>query len=70
MGAEAFMKKSRITSSASLEDPKLKLGINYVPTDSYSFSEEDMTSKEIGISQMIPLGGKLDLWKKKEVKQA
>lgn len=63
MGAEALMRKSRITSSASLEDPKLKLGINNVPTDSYSLSEEDMTSKEIGVSQMIPLGGKLGLRK-------
>lgn len=61
MTAEALMKKSRISYRGSLADPRLKLGINNVPTDSWSLSEEDMTSKEIGISQMIPLGGKLGL---------
>lgn len=65
MVSETLMMKSRILSVSSLEDPRVKLGINNVPTDSFSLSEEEMTSKEIGISQMIPLGGKLGI--KKEI---
>ncbi len=54
--AEAQMMKKRIPQSIALEDPKLKLGINNLSVKSPSFTKEDMTSKEIGISQMIPLG--------------
>ena len=56
MEAEAQMMKKRIPQSTALEDPKLKLGINNLSVTSPSFTKEDMTSKEIGISQMIPLG--------------
>ncbi len=56
MEAEAQMMKKRIPRSTALEDPKLKLGINNLSVTSPSFTKEDMTSKEIGISQMIPLG--------------
>jgi hypothetical protein len=56
MEAEAQMMKKRIPQSTALEDPKLKLGINNLPVKSPSFTKEDMTSKEIGVSQMIPLG--------------
>jgi outer membrane protein, heavy metal efflux system len=51
--------KSRIPQATALDDPKLKLALNNLPTDNFSFKDEDMTSKEIGISQMIPLWGKL-----------
>lgn len=56
MDAEAQMMKKRIPQSTALEDPKLKLGINNLPVKNPSFTKEDMTSKEIGVSQMIPLG--------------
>lgn len=56
---ETEMAKKMIPVSSSLEDPKLKIGINSLPVNTWSFKDEDMTSKEIGISQMIPLGGKL-----------
>jgi outer membrane protein, heavy metal efflux system len=56
MEAEAQMVKYRIPQSDALEDPKIKLGLNNVPAKSFSFTKEDMTSKEIGLSQMIPLG--------------
>lgn len=61
MELETEMMRRRIPVSSALEDPKLKIGINSVPLDSWSFKEEDMTTKEIGISQMIPLGGKLGI---------
>lgn len=56
MESEAEMMKRRILWSDALDDPKLKLGVNNLPVNSFSFNKEDMTSKEIGISQMIPLG--------------
>lgn len=61
MEKEVSMMKQRISVKGSLDDPKLKLGINSLPVDTWSFKDEGMTAKEIGISQMIPLGGKLGL---------
>lgn len=58
MKFDAEMVKKRIESADALDDPKLKLGLNNVPTNGFSLRNEDMTTKEIGISQMIPLGGK------------
>lgn len=55
MERETLMMKSRIDWSTALDDPKLKFGINNLPVGSYSFTEEGMTSKEIGITQMIPV---------------
>ncbi len=54
MEKETLMMKSRINWSGTLDDPRLKFGVNNLPVGSYSFTKEDMTSKEIGISQMIP----------------
>jgi len=61
MEGEALMLKTQISTSSALEDPKLKLGVNNVPVMNPGFKMDSMTSKEIGISQMIPLGGKLGL---------
>ncbi|MCX7991434.1 MAG: TolC family protein [Proteobacteria bacterium] len=58
MESEVEMLKKRIAVSSSLEDPKVKIGLNNIPVNDFSLRKEDMTSKEIGISQMIPLGGK------------
>lgn len=55
MERETLMMRSRIDWSTALDDPKLKFGVNNLPVGSYSFTEEDMTSKEIGITQMIPI---------------
>ncbi|QKX16728.1 TolC family protein [Microbulbifer sp. YPW1] len=38
------------------EDPKLKLGIANLPTDSFAFDDQPMTQKVIGISQKLPRG--------------
>lgn len=61
MMLEVEMAKKRIPISSSLDDPKLKIAINSLPVDTWSFKDEDMTTKEIGISQMVPLGGKLSI---------
>jgi outer membrane protein, heavy metal efflux system len=56
MESDVQMMKKRIPQSNALDDPQIKLGVNNLPANSFSFTKEDMTSKEIGISQMIPVG--------------
>lgn len=57
--AEIEMLRKRAEGSGTLEDPRLKIGINNLPAAHPSFRRSDMTSKELGVSQMLPLGGKL-----------
>jgi outer membrane protein, heavy metal efflux system len=59
MEQEVEMMRYRVPQSGALDDPRLKIGLNNIPSDRFSFKDEDMTTKEIGISQMIPLWGKL-----------
>lgn len=51
------MKENAAIKAGALDDPKLRMGISNVPTRSWSFREEDMTGKEIGLSQMFPWPG-------------
>jgi outer membrane protein TolC len=51
------MKENAAIKAGALDDPKLRLGVNSVPVRSLDFREEDMTTKEIGISQMFPWPG-------------
>lgn len=53
--------KKEIPFAGSLDDPMLGLAILNLPTDSFSFSQEPMTQKQISIGQKIPWFGKLDL---------
>ncbi len=49
--------KEKIPQASALPDPMLGLGIISLPTN-FSFREEDMTMKEVSISQMFPFYGK------------
>ena len=51
------MKESAAIKAGALADPKLWMGIVNLPTQSWDFREEDMTGKEIGLSQMFPWPG-------------
>lgn len=55
------MKENAAIRAGALDDPKAWIGITNVPVDSWSFREEDMTGKEIGLSQMFPYPGKRKL---------
>jgi outer membrane protein TolC len=55
------MKENAAIRAGALDDPKGWIGITNVPVKSWSFREEDMTGKEVGLSQMIPYPGKLRL---------
>ncbi len=54
-------KENAAVVAGALDDPKLRFGISNVPVRSWSFREEDMTGKEIGLSQMFPYPGKRKL---------
>lgn len=54
------MKRNEAIRAGALADPKAWFGLVNVPTNTWSLSEEDMTGKEVGISQMLPYPGKRD----------
>jgi cobalt-zinc-cadmium efflux system outer membrane protein len=53
--------KEEISFAGALDDPRLGLAILNLPADSFSFSQEPMTQKQISIAQKFPWFGKLDL---------
>jgi outer membrane protein, heavy metal efflux system len=53
--------KERPPQAGSLDDPMLGLGIINLPTNTFSFRTEDMTMKEISVSQRVPYPGKRPL---------
>lgn len=46
--------KTKIDQGTSLPDPVLTFGLMNMPTNSFSFTQEPMTGKMIGLSQAIP----------------
>lgn len=50
---------TRVSANSNLPDPTLTLGLMNLPANSFSFNEEPMTGKLIGLSQAIPFPGKL-----------
>ena len=51
--------ESRIDVNSNLPDPMLTLGLMNLPTNSFSFTQEPMTGKIVGLSQAFPFPGKL-----------
>ena len=58
MRAAVEAAEARVPMHSSLMEPRLLLGVQNVPT-SFSFREDPMTAKVIGIEQMLPYPGKL-----------
>jgi len=58
MRQKVTMKRNEAIRAGALDDPKGWVAITNVPVRTGSFREEDMTGKEIGISQMLPYPGK------------
>ncbi len=54
-------KENAAVRAGALDDPKAWVAISNLPVDSWSFRKEDMTGKEIGVSQMFPFPGKRKL---------
>ena len=60
--------KEKVPQAFALEDPMLGFGIINLPTN-FSFRDEDMTMKEISISQKIPFPGKRPLMREMAEKE-
>ncbi len=54
LNAKQGAANSRIDQGTNLPDPILTLGLMNMPTNSFSFTQEPMTNKVIGLSQAIP----------------
>ncbi len=50
---------NRIEQNSNLPDPTLTLGLANLPVNTFSFTQEPMTGKIVGLSQGIPFPGKL-----------
>ena len=59
----------RVPQASALEDPMLGFGIINLPTN-FSFREEDMTMKELFVSQKLPFPGKRPLMREMAEKEA
>ena len=57
--SNAFREQS--VAEDTLPDPKIKLGVMNVPTDTYALNQEPMTQVQIGIRQMFPRGNSLEI---------
>ena len=53
--------KAQSIAEDTLPDPKIKLGVMNVPTDTYEFNQEPMTQVQLGIQQMFPRGDTLEI---------
>ena len=51
--------ESNVNVNSNLPDPMLTLGLMNLPTNTFSFTQEPMTGKIVGLSQAIPFPGKL-----------
>lgn len=51
--------ENRIETNSNLPDPMLTLGLANLPVNSFSFTQEPMTGKIVGLSQAFPFPGKL-----------
>jgi outer membrane protein TolC len=61
--------KEKIPQAGALEDPMLGFGVVNLPNN-FEFDEEDMTAKEISISQKFPFPGKRGLSEEAAAKEA
>jgi len=61
--------REKIPQAFALEDPMLGLGVASLPTN-FSFRDEDMTAKEISVSQKFPFPGKRPLMREMAEKEA
>lgn len=66
--AEAYREAS--VAANALPDPQLKLGLMNVPVDTFDFAQENMTQKQIGISQMFPAGDTLEFKSRQQLSMA
>lgn len=59
MQSEAQAMREEAVAEGQLPDPSLTVGAEAVPTDSWSFTQEEMTQLRVGVSQAFPPGDTL-----------
>ncbi|PQJ70408.1 copper transporter [Vibrio jasicida] len=68
--AQSVAMRETGVASATLMDPKLKVGFGGLPVDSFKFDEDPMTNISVGLMQQFERGSTLDLQQKKANQQA
>lgn len=68
--AKSAAAESKANINTNLPDPMLTLGLANMPTNTFSFTQEPMTGKIVGLSQAIPFPGKLSAATDAEEKDA
>ncbi len=61
---------ARSIADGQLKDPKLQVGLNNMPTDTFEFNQENMTQFKVGIVQQFPAGDSLNIRQQKTEKQS
>lgn len=59
LNSKVNVASSKIEQSTNLPDPMLTLGLVNMPTNSFSFTQEPMTGKTVGLTQAFPFPGGL-----------
>ena len=59
LGAKQKVAGAVVPQVSNLPDPAITLGLNNLPVNSFSFTQEPMTGKVLGLSQAFPYPGKL-----------
>jgi cobalt-zinc-cadmium efflux system outer membrane protein len=54
-------RRAQVGPAGALPDPMLMFSVSNVPVDTFSFSQDEMTSKDIGFTQSFPFPGKRSL---------
>ncbi|MCL4501124.1 MAG: TolC family protein [Deltaproteobacteria bacterium] len=70
MGATFKASKETIRSAGAFDDPEASFAITNLPTDTWSFSQDEMTQKMFEVSQKIPFYGKRRLRSEVAAEQA
>ena len=65
LAVESDGMRQRAIAEGQLMDPRLRVGAVNVPVDSWSFTAEDMTMVEVGVTQEFPAGRTRELSRKR-----
>lgn len=68
--AQSYSKREAGIASATLMDPKIKVGVTGLPVDSFEFDEDPMTNISVGLMQQFERGSTLDLKQRMANQQA
>ena len=70
LAAQKKASQEAVGPAGALDDPMLTLGFFNLPVNTFSFRQEDMTMKTVGIAQKIPFPGKRRLRSEAAAEQA